>query len=114
KKTCFAHIGDKDAIAQSAKKLGFTRSELSDVFGGYMGQNKRLDQTIQVNIATKNKFECAVTTSDAPNPEILRVNFFESVGLSSNKSTAKARINGKRYTFKFDSNGGEAFVVFAK
>lgn len=71
----------------------------------------RTDESVQVNVFTKAAFECAVTTSDVADPEALRAQFFAALGISSPKSQVKAKIKGRSYSIKFDTNGGEALVI---
>jgi len=112
--TCLQNLGNPAAIEKSAKKQGFTDSSLNELFDGYIGERKKTDETVQVNIASKNSFECAVTTSDVANAEEVRMRFFQSLGISTKKSEVAAKVGDQRYTFKFDTQGGEALVVYQK
>ncbi len=78
-----------------------------------MGVRKKTDETLQINVATNHKFECAVTTSDMANPEQVRASFFKSLGLKPKGATAKGTIGGTTYTFLHDTRGGEAFVMYS-
>ena len=107
---CVANAGDPQAIANAGKKAGF---KMTSAVGGMMGFRKKTDESLQVNVATKHKFECAVTTSDMANPGQVSADFFKSLGLKPKGATAKGSIGGKTYTFLHDTRGGEAFVMFA-
>ncbi len=108
---CVANAGDPAAIAAAGTKAGFRMSKMAA--GKAMGFRKSTDESLQVNVATKHKFECAVTTSDMANPEQVGADFFKSLGLTPKRGTAKGKIGGKTYTFLHDTRGGEAFVMYS-
>ena len=109
---CMKGLGKSQETERAAKAAGFKRSPISDVMGGYMGD--KAGETVQINIATRNSWECAVTRSDVADPEELRSRFFNSLGLKTRKAQVSARVGGQRYVFKFDTSGGEALVVYQK
>ena len=108
---CMANAGDVAAIEATIKRAGFKVQELAP--GSFIGARKSSDETVQVNVFTKHKFECAVTTSDMKNPKDVSKTFFETLGLKPRRGKATGRIGGKKYTFLHDTNGGEAFVMYA-
>ncbi len=107
---CVANAGQPQAIADAGTKAGF---RMTSAAGGVMGFRKATDESLQVNVATKHKFECAVTTSDMANPEKVSADFFKSLGLTPRGATAKGSIGGTTYTFLHDTKGGEAFVMYS-
>ncbi|WP_217642090.1 hypothetical protein [Aliiroseovarius crassostreae] len=117
--TCNAQLGNPSGIVQAAQQIGFSGglgssdAQVSEIIGGQLLFNPALDQTVQVNVATSNAFECAVTTSDVADPLALKAEFYEAVGVKGNRNMVNASINGKAYTYKFDTRGGEALVVFS-
>lgn len=108
---CMSHLGDPAAIAQAGKAAGFTLTEIGA--GSFMGSRDSTDESLQINAFTSHKFECAVTTSDVADPNALRDQFFQSIGIPHNSGEARGAVAGRTYTFKHDTNGGEALVVFA-
>ncbi|SOB94306.1 hypothetical protein [Rhodobacter maris] len=113
---CAAHLDDPAAIANAARARGFGPSALSGsgLLGptAYIAENPALDQSVQVNVTTPHGFECAVTGADVAAPELLRQAFFAAQGLTGAGTTAQKVVNGKRYIFVFNTNGGEALVVY--
>ncbi|MFD2172623.1 hypothetical protein [Rhodobacter lacus] len=113
---CAAHLDDPAGIANAARARGFGPSALSgsQLLGpsAYIARNSALNQSVQVNVTTPHGFECAVTGADVAAPELLRQAFFAAQGLAGSASTAQKVVNGKRYTFVFNTNGGEALVVY--
>ena len=112
KTVCMSDLGNPAAIAKRGSAKGFKMNNLSG--DAWMGFNKKIDQSLQINAFTKNSFECAVTTSDVSDPNALRKEFFSGLGLKDRKGVAKGKIGGKTYYFKHDTKGGEALVVYAK
>ncbi len=108
---CLANAGNPAAIITAGKKAGFDMTPLAK--NSAMGMRTKTDESLQVNVFTKHKFECAVTTSDIQNPEKVSSEFFGALGLKPRRGQAKASVGGKRYTFMHDTKGGEAFVMFA-
>ena len=112
KSTCLSGLPNAKVIAQRGTSMGFS---MANLYGDtWIGFNEKADQSLQLNVATRNSFECAVTTSDVSDPNALRKEFFSDLGLRDRRGVAKGKINGQTYFFKHDTNGGEALVVFAK
>jgi hypothetical protein len=107
---CVNNAPDVSAIANSAANAGFQITEIGA--NARLGLRRSSDETIQVNVATQHRFECAVTTSDMPNPAQVTETFFTRLGLSPRRGRAQGTIGGQSYTFMHDTNGGEAFVMY--
>ncbi|MBK5933270.1 hypothetical protein C8N32_109129 [Rhodovulum imhoffii] len=107
---CVSNAGNPSAIIAAGNKAGFGMEKMAV---GAIGFRTKTDESLQVNVATKHKFECAVTTSDMANFEQVRADFFKSLGLKPKRGTARGIIGGKTYTFLHDTRGGEAFVMFS-
>ncbi|WP_394153442.1 hypothetical protein [Loktanella salsilacus] len=109
---CLNNLGDVQATRSTATALGF--QPMADDNGGFALLNAGTDQTVQVNYMTNRRFECAVTTSDAADPATLRSAFFGLVGARNVKegTTVASTINGKSFTFAYDTSGGEALVMY--
>ena len=108
---CMSNLGNPTAIAQAGKVAGFDLIELGA--GSFMGSRDSTDESLQINAFTSNKFECAVITSDVADPTAFRDQFFQSIGIPHSGGEARGTVAGQSYTFKHDTNGGEALVVFA-
>ncbi len=106
---CMAQLDNVPALRAAAQKQGFKITDLGA--NSFMGARKRTDESIQVNVFTKARFECAVTTSDVADPEALRARFFSALGVQTRKSRVKAQIQGRSYVISFDTQGGEAMVI---
>ena len=111
---CHQNLDAPEAIARTATSQGFNILPGLGALGETIGLRKATDESVQINVATKHAFECAVTTSDVSNPAALRDEFFSAVGLPTGRSQVEATINGNNYFYRFDSNGGEALVVYRK
>lgn len=108
---CMAHAGDTAAIRKAAVKAGFKVMDLGP--NVFMGMRDKTDESVQVNMATRHRFECAVTTSSKGNAKANEAAFFGSLGLTPTRRQAKGRIGGTPYTFLYDPKDGEAFVIYA-
>lgn len=108
---CLPTLGDTAATKRAAEQAGFDVFELEP--DSFLGSRTATDETLQVNVATRHTFECAVTTSDMANPADVTARFFAMLGLTPRGAKASGSVNGERYTFMHDTNDGEAFVVFA-
>lgn len=109
--TCMGALGNPAAIAQAGTAAGFQMTEIGA--GSFMGSRASTDESLQINAFTSHKFECAVTTSDVADPNAFRDQFFQAIGIAHNGGEARGAVAGQTYTFKHDTNGGEALVVFA-
>ena len=107
---CMAHLDNVPALRAAAAKQGFAPTDLGP--NAFMGLRQKTDESIQVNAFTRAAFECAVTTSDVANPETLRRQFFGALGIDTPKSEVAVKIGGRAYRVRFDTNGGEALVIF--
>ena len=107
---CMAHLDDVPALRAAATKQGFAPTDLGP--NAFMGLRQKTDEGIQVNAFTRAAFECAVTTSDVANPETLRRQFFDALGIDTPKSEVAVQIGGRAYRVRFDTKGGEALVIF--
>lgn len=110
KSLCLPYLQDLEGTKAAARKAGFTFTPFGDQ--GLFGARPGTDESIQVNVATSHPYECAVTTSDMPDPASVAARFFAELGLNPSGNKAYGQIKGQRYTFLHDSDGGEAFVVF--
>ena len=108
---CVNNVGNPAAIEQAGSNAGFGMTPLGN--DSYMGSRNSTDEALQINAFTQHAFECAVTTSDVADPSTLRDSFFQTLGLSHKNGQARGTVDGRTYTFLHDTNGGEAFVVFA-
>lgn len=108
---CLANAGDAAAIKSAGDRAGFKMREIGS--NSFMGFNTRIDQSLQINAFTRNKFECAVTTSDMGGDRAVASKFFGALGLTQRQGQARGKIGGDTYTFKHDGRGGEAFVMFS-
>lgn len=107
---CLANAGNPSAIMAAGKKAGFDMTKIGE--SSAMGLRKKTDESLQINVFTNHAFECAVTTSDMANPDQVGAAFFKSLGLKPKRGQAKGSVGGQSYTFKHDSEGGEAFVMY--
>ncbi len=108
--TCNQALGDVDQIRSLAQARGFVEQPQFQPLisgNGALLENESLGQTIQLNVATGFKFECAVTTDDVANPKWFGNAFYSAVG-----GTTK-EVNGKTYGYLHDTKGGETLVVFS-
>ena len=108
---CMANLGQPAAAIKAGKSDGFNMTSLAA--NSSMGFKGSSDESVQINVATRHAFECAVTTSDMANPSAVTRQFFEALGLTGKGGKAKGKVGGKTYTFLHDTKGGEAFVVYA-
>ncbi|MEO8530829.1 MAG: hypothetical protein ABI459_06380 [Deltaproteobacteria bacterium] len=111
KQLCMQNLGNSSGAIKAGKKVGFTMITMGP--GASMGFRNSTDESLQVNVATRHKFECTVTTSDMANPNAVADRFFAELGLTGRKGKAAGKIGGKTYTFMHDTKGGEAFVVYS-
>lgn len=107
---CLAHAPDSAAIKGAGERAGFDFSDFPP--NGYIGFRRATDETLQINVATRHQFECAVTTSSAGNPVATGAAFFSALGLTPNRREARGLVRGEVYTFRYDPRGGEAFVMY--
>jgi len=106
---CMSNLGNPAAIAQAGEAAVFDPMEIGA--GSVKGSRDSTDESLQ--IFTSNNFECAVTTSDVADLTAFRDQFFQSIGIPHSGGEARGTVAGQSYTFKHDTNGGEALVVFA-
>jgi hypothetical protein len=106
-----SNLRNPAAIAQAGKAAGLDPMEIGA--GSIMGLRDSTDESLQINAFTSNNIECAVTTSDVADPTTFRDHFFQSIGIPHSGGEARGTVAGQSYTFKHDTNGGEALVVFA-
>ena len=104
-----SNLGNPAAIAQAGEAAVFDPMEIGA--GRVKGSRDSTDESLQ--IFTSNNFECAVTTSDVADLTAFRDQFFQSIGIPHSGGEARGTVAGQSYTFKHDTNGGEALVVFA-
>jgi hypothetical protein len=110
---CVKHLSDPAAIVAAAKKAGFKMTSVGA--NNFIGDRKKTDESVQINAFTQHKFECAVTTSDVADPKALYAQFMASVGIAKPRhNPSSAKINGKKYSFLYDTTGGEALIVYAE
>lgn len=108
---CLPQIGNPAAIKRAARRAGFEMQDMGR--NSFFGFRKSTNESLQINVATRHQFECAVTSPDMPNPNAVRARFFDSLGLKPRGQTARGTLNNTTYTFLHDTNQGEAFVVYA-
>jgi hypothetical protein len=110
---CLHNLGNPSASARVARRLGYVPvPEASDVLTGYLALDATAASSVQINLATRHAYECAVVTEDFEDPEALRQAFFEAIGLQTSASLVEAQVGTQSYWFKFDSSQGEALIVY--
>lgn len=110
---CLHNLNNPKASARVARRLGYVASpDISDLLTGYLAINPANEASVQINLATRHAYECAVVTADSEDPESLRQAFFKTLGLQTSASLVQAQIGVQSYWFKFDTTEGEALVVY--
>ncbi len=109
---CMTNLDQPAAIIAAGQEAGFDM----DVFAEdkAMGRRKSTDETLQVNVFTRNAFECAITTGGREEGAEWTAIFFESLGIESSGTSATFAIKKVEYTLLHDRNGGENFVVYRR